>query len=77
MKSLKTPYQSQTFKGFVNAVQNGFITFQHITTPSIKRQCWPPRIVMTAAVRRTVLNALKDTINLKSLCSGQKFLFNP
>ena len=37
MKWLNTSYQSQTFKGFVHAVKNGFIIFQQhdTTTPSI------------------------------------------
>jgi len=70
MKLLKT---SQIFKGFVHAVQNGFIILQLTTTPSINFQCWPPRIVLTASVQRTVVNELKGTINLKSLCPGQKF----
>lgn len=72
MKLLKT---SQIFKGFVHAVQNGFIILQLTTTPSINLQCWPPRIVLTASVQRTVVNELKGTINLKSLCPGQKFWF--
>jgi hypothetical protein len=76
MKWLKTSYQSQTFKVFVHAVENGFITLQHdTTTPSVNLQCWPPRAVLTASGQRTVGNALKDAINLKSLCTGQKFWF--
>jgi len=36
MNWLKTSYQLQTFKGFVHAVENGFIILQRdTTTPSI------------------------------------------
>jgi len=43
--------------------------------PVLTFNAGPPRIVLTASVQHTVVNALKDTINVKSLYLGQKFWF--